>query len=382
MSSSPSQRTCLTLIRTFAASTIAGALALCLQTAQARPGQVAGAGVWIPAGTRTTNQQAVSAVQLTSGSVVVAGYESDAVDIYDPLTWSWSRGPNLLRARSLHSLTALNDGGILAVGGLDVPRFPFTGEPQAYGAERFDAQGLRWYGAGDGLLYPKRTSHVAVMLASGKVLVAGGCELDRVSECFLPLTNSQLYDPQSNRWENTGSLNQARYLASAVRLSDGRVLIMGGVSEPGKTWDFMSGLRSAELYNPSDGTWSLVADMQRPRFINTATLLSDGQVLIAGNSTSLMDNPPLEPKREGTSEIYDPATGEWSHLVDMVGPSDVGIDAVALGDGRVLVAGGAWLSRIGSPKFAAQVYDPVAHAWSLVATCTTTSAGMRMSSFS
>lgn len=351
---------------------IAGAFALKPGAAIGAQVQTEGPGVWVPAGKRTTSQSPATAVQLVNGTIVVAGNESDAVDTYDPLAWTWSKGPNLSRARSLHTLTALSDGGALVVGGIDVPRFPYAGDPQALGAERFDVQGRRWYGAGENIAFPRRAYHVAVLLAGGKVLVAGGCEVDLSSECFSPLTNTQLYDPLTNRWENTGSLNQARYLASAVPLNDGRALIMGGVSAPGKTWDQMSGLRTAEVYSPSDGTWSLVSDMKRPRFINAAVLLPDGQVMIAGNSTSLVHNPPTEPRRESTSEIFNPVTGSWTQLVEMQGSSDVGIDVVVLKSGKVLAAGGAWMSRTGSPKFAAQIYDIAAGSWSLVASCKTT----------
>jgi hypothetical protein len=92
MSSSIKERARLTLIGAITAGVLAGALV----PAIAEQGQAEGHGVWIPAGDKTTYGD--PAVQLASGNIVVAGSGSDAVESYDPLTWTWSRGPNLLRA--------------------------------------------------------------------------------------------------------------------------------------------------------------------------------------------------------------------------------------------------------------------------------------------
>lgn len=251
---------------------------------------------------------------------------------------------------------------------MDSPSEPFAGDPLANGAERFDSKANRWVAAGEGLLFPLRSHHVAAPLSDGRVLVAGGCELGSAFECDVPLTSAEIYDPETNRWSITGPLNQARYLASGVALKDGRILVAGGVSSPGSTWDGLSGLRTSEIYDPTTGTWSLTGTMNRPRFLGTAVLLADGRVLAAGNTTPFTHNPPTEPRREGTSEILDPVTGTWSQLVDMLGPSDAGIGSVLLANGNVLATGGTWLGLNG-PDFPAQMYDPVAHAWQLVAPC-------------
>ncbi|MBK7780896.1 MAG: hypothetical protein IPJ58_09050 [Ardenticatenia bacterium] len=319
----------------------------------------------------TLQQYNKKGARLTDGSILVAGSYSNAAEVYEPASWTWSPRASMQRARNRNSVTPLLDGGALVVGGQDLFGQAFEGDPLVKGAERFDAQGNRWYAAGTGMLFPGRVHHVAVLLPNGKVLVAGGCELDQSDVCALPLASAQLYDPATNRWEDTTPLNHPRYLASAVRLHDGRVLVVGGVTEPGSGWDEMSGLKSAEIYNPADSTWSMVSDMNRPRFLGTTAQLADGRVLVAGNSSPFTHNPPTEPNREGSSEIFDPVTWQWDHLVAMQGASDAGIDAVTLPSGKVLAAGGAWLSRPGEPRFPAQMYDPEAHEWSLVSPCKT-----------
>lgn len=328
-------------------------------------------GVWVPGGATNQRHYNRKGARLSDGTILVAGASSNEAQAYQPAAWTWSPRAAMQRARNRNSVTPLVDGGALVVGGQDPVGQHFEGDPLARGAERFDSQDNRWYPAGEGLLFPGRVHHVAVLLESGKILVAGGCELDDLDSCAAPLANAQLYDPTTNSWEVTGPLHHPRYLASAVRMADGRVIVLGGVTDPGQFWDEMSGLSSAEVYDPAEGSWSEVSNMNRPRFLGTATLLPDGRVLAAGNSTPFTHNPPTEPKREGTSEIFDPTTGQWGHLVAMQGPSDAGIGAVTLASGNVLAAGGSWLGRPGSPKFPPQIYDPTTNQWSLAAPCKT-----------
>ena len=88
----------------------------------------------------------------------------------------------------------------------------------------------------------------------------------------------------------------ARVDQTATLLSDGRVLIAGGYDSP-----FVS-LASAELYDPKTGTFSPTGSMTTGRAVQTATLLSDGSVLIAGGSDSLGSlGDPLS-----SAELYQP----------------------------------------------------------------------------
>jgi len=94
----------------------------------------------------------------------------------------------------------------------------------------------------------------------------------------------------------TGSLSAARESHTATLLPDGKVLVAGGYNS--------SYLSSAELYNPSNGTWTATGSMAAARGSHTATLLPDGRVLVAGdyNGSSYLSS----------AELYDPSNGTWT----------------------------------------------------------------------
>ncbi len=213
------------------------------------------------------------------------------------------------------------------------------------------ARGFSWTGSpvsGD----DSPLGETAALLADGRVLFAGGCN-----------TAAQVYDPVAGSFSSTGSLAQVRASATATRLHDGRVLFAGGYNCAAAGQDGM--WASAELYDPTTGTFSPTGSMAAPRSQHTATLLADGRVLIAGGlsgPTAATGEIRLAGYRTAavdaflaTAEIYDPATGTFSKTDSMSTPHR-GHTATLLQDGRVLVVGnGGETSTAGK---VADVYDP------------------------
>jgi len=117
--------------------------------------------------------------------------------------------------------------------------------------------------------------HTANLLPDGRVLILGASPGSSAVE---------LYDPTTGTFSPTGLPLTTRISYSATTLSDGRVLIIGGFT-------FSNGFRqaeplaSAEVYDPKTGTFGPTGPMTTAREYSSATLLSDGRVLVAGGFT-------------------------------------------------------------------------------------------------
>lgn len=131
-------------------------------------------------------------------------------------------------------------------------------------------------------------NHAAVLLSNGQVLIAGGTTG----------TLARLYDPLADAWQAVGSLRTPHLSdPTMTQLLNGKVLLVGG--------------GVPELYDPSTGTWTQTAAMKVPRTEHTATLLPNGQVLVAGG---LVNNAPVS-----SVEVYDPNANTWTSVGDMLG---------------------------------------------------------------
>src|SRR5262249_29746437 len=153
---------------------------------------------------------------------------------------------------------------------------------------------------------------------------------------------------------STGNMTTARSGNTATLLPDGKVLIAGGQTPP--CCAPPSILSSAELYDPSTGSFTATGRMTTARAGHTATVLPDGKVLIAGGYF-LVDTPRGPRAIALTSaELYDPATGTFSATGDLInGGGPWGSTAILLADGRVLIAhdnSGTWPTT-------AELYDAV-----------------------
>jgi hypothetical protein len=182
-----------------------------------------------------------------------------------------------------------------------------------------------------------RSGHTATLLRSGRVLVAGGW----IGQTSPNVTSSaELYDPTSGTWSVTGSLNVARAFHSAVLLSSGKVLVIGGRGN-----DLTGSLQSAELYDPDKGIWTETGRLHVGRDSFPAVVLRSGKVFVGVGGVTY-GNP--------SAEIYDPASGTWSET----GGTILGLSesATLLASGKVLIAGSFW---------SAQLYDPTRNAWAL-----------------
>src|SRR4051812_48204159 len=118
-----------------------------------------------------------------------------------------------------------------------------------------------------------RRLHTATLLGDGRVLVAGGVPLSQAAI-------SELFDPITQSWTNSGTLAVGRELHTATLLQDGRVVVTGG-----QTANQLLG--STELYHPRSGQWIGAGALNQARELHSATILNSGLVLVAGGFPSI-----------------------------------------------------------------------------------------------
>jgi len=146
----------------------------------------------------------------------------------------------------------------------------------------------------------------------------------------------------SGTFQKTGSTNVARITHTATLLSNGEVLVAGGDNSS------LGGNcpSSAELFNPSTGAWTLTGCMTTARGNHQAVLLPSGEVLVAGGGSA---SDPL-----ASAELYNPSTGTWTPTGSM-NTARSGFSLTLLANGEVLAVQGT----------SAELYNPATGTWTV-----------------
>jgi hypothetical protein len=280
-----------------------------------------------------------------SGSYTAAtGYVGlSSIEVYDAGTGTFTEIVGESGAGIFgHTATLLPNGNVLLAGGFVNSVWDYGISASSNGASLYDSATGVFSGTGN--MTASRGGHTATLLANGKVLIAGGADQDPTGT---GLASAELYDPSTGTFTETGNMAVGRFLHTATQLQDGRVLIVGGVltsaSDP---------VATAEVYDPTTGTFTMTGAMATARERHTATLLADGRVLIVGGTTSTGTT------ATATAEVYDPSTGSFS-VVGSMAEARTFHTATLLPNGKVLVAGG------GDENSSAEVYDPGTSSFSI-----------------
>ena len=250
---------------------------------------------------------------LVDGRLFLAGGNKDQAlngivqtHLFDPVTNTWSLGPNMAAGRWYPSVTPLRNGEMLITSGrvdtpevrtlsgalrtlstasLSLPLYPWMDvAPDGrafYSGPDQTLRALDTTGTGTWQTLGQRDSinrdyggHAIYDV--GKMLVAGGGP---------STTDARVVDFNSATAKVTATAPMAygRRQHNLTVLADGSVLATGGNSSGAGLVDLNAGVYPAERWNPATGQWSTLAAMQTTRqYHSTALLLPDGRVLSSG----------------------------------------------------------------------------------------------------
>ncbi|MBK7011595.1 MAG: hypothetical protein IPH43_02075 [Xanthomonadales bacterium] len=137
-----------------------------------------------------------------------------------------------------------------------------------------------------------REQATAVLLADGRVLVIGGYDASN----GVNLQTSEIYDPDSGQFSQVATMpGGGRSGATATLLTNGKVLIAGGYNG--------NYLASALIYSPDSNTYTPTASMGTARSQAGAVLLPSGKVLLVGGQRTILRDIPDRELRSGHADV-------------------------------------------------------------------------------
>ena len=302
---------------------------------------------------------------LLSGGYDLSGFDSipvSASEIFDSSTESWTTASSMQAPRYYHSVTPLANGKVLVAGGVSRDNFVTNG------AEIFDPANSSFTATGP-MLAP-HYGHSAILLPSGKVLLIDSGTNNTAAELYDPqtgvwtaagpgfdlyaanglvllrdgrvmvcaFTNTLLYNYSSNTWTQAPPPLHVRTGATASLLTNGLVLLAGGWLPNIFIPNSDTLIYQAELFNPQTASWSEVGSLTYGRYNHTANLLPNGKVLVSagyGTSTAFPDSRTQLP----FAEIFNPVSGTWTTTARLAIARESHA-SVSLLSGQVVIAGG------------------------------------------
>ncbi|MCB0918870.1 MAG: IPT/TIG domain-containing protein [Actinobacteria bacterium] len=302
------------------------------------------AGTFTATGSMAQARQSQTATVLQDGRVLVAGGFDESytalasAEIYDPSSGTFTATGSMTTARGAQTASLLPDGRVLVAGGQDASLDSLAS------AEIYDPATGAFSATGS--MSTPRFIQAAALLTSGKVLIAGGS-----NDTELALASAEIFDPAAGTFLPTGAMTSARADPTASVLEDGKVLLAGGVN------GVFTSQNSAEVFDPATGRFTVTGSMSAPRFAQSATVLQSGKVLVAGGAQLFLTTG----QALASADVYDPLSGEFSATENSMTTRRAGQTATLLADGQVLLAGGAdqfSSSGYDQPTATAELYTP------------------------
>jgi hypothetical protein len=172
-------------------------------------------GLWKPTGGAHIVYYRNTATLLDTGKVLVVGgidgfIEKASAELYDPVTQTWSTTGSLITGRYNHEAVRLSDGRVLIAAGYN--------DRDISTCEIYDPNTGNWTATGS-TRSPRGLSK-GVLLNNNMVLLIGGTAYEE-----------EIYDPVKGMWLQTGQMGASgRRWHTATLLASGRVLVAGGAN--------------------------------------------------------------------------------------------------------------------------------------------------------
>ena len=319
-------------------------------------------GAWAAQPGLSSIRGTTAVVELPNGQVLAAGGGVGNIpvatsELYTPATRSWQPSGSMIQARRGANAVVLNNGKVLVSGGI-------AGGTLLSSAELYNPATGTWSATGS--MSVPRLDPTMTLLPSGEVLVAGGTSSGGQQgfgggQEISPTASAEVYNPATGMWTPTQSMTQARFEATAVALTDGRVLIVGGLGGAPVTTSTgleYNPLTSAEIFDPAVGAFTGAGNMSQARALEVAARLNNGEVLVAGGLGGANGSTTLS-----SAEEFNPTTATWTQVSPMNDSRD-GASAAALKNGMVLVMGGESVDQGTRRSLAtSEVFDPAKDVW-------------------
>lgn len=205
-------------------------------------------------------------IYVIGGGDVMAGVipapPTTTVQVYDPVTDSWTLGMPMLRAVMNHAAVGLN-GKIYVIGG----REEFL--PMSDAVQEYDPVTQQWTLRTN--MPTARDAHAAAVL-NGRIIVVGG------SSGGMDIATVEAYDPAADNWTGLAPLNESRRDLGA-QVVGGQLFAFGGYTG---AFALDAGYRRAvEVYDPVGDAWSMAEDMLIPRADFASAVLAT-ELIVAG----------------------------------------------------------------------------------------------------
>jgi hypothetical protein len=280
------------------------------------------------------------------GYLVAGGINSNnhlnSVEVFNPVSNTWSHSGYLHLDRAQHSANLLPDGKVMFIGG-------FSSIGVLHQCEIYDpATGISILTEH---MNRPRALHSSVVLDNGKVMVISGTDgvINLNFGAPLQLNSSELYDPALDAWTMLPAFNVGllptipmysnNHYSRAIKLADGKVFFAGFIQNQTGLLDSYS-----QIYNPATNSWTPASPFPFNGLSTIdLTLMQNGDVFLGAIALN------------GSYQVYGPSANSWTTLGNNIQFSTNAFTTSVLNDGKLLIAGGF---NAAGPRHFSYTIDP------------------------